>query len=118
MVVPRLSRPHMPGYLSRAKARRRLKFALKLGMLAFDATRLCASDVYFPIDVLLYRKGTFEFVEHRFDRDELSQISRWWQERMRSAVDDLPSEWIDAALSKLRDSRKAPADWLATGALR
>ena len=93
-------------------------FAFKLGILAFDATRLCASDVDFPIDVLLYKRGTFEFVEHRFDRDELSQISRWWQERMRTAVDDLPSEWIDAALSKLRDSRKAPADWLTTGVLR
>ena len=30
-----------------------------------DATRLCAADVDFPIDLLLYTRGTFEMVEHR-----------------------------------------------------
>lgn len=95
-----------------------LLYAFKLAILAFDATRLCASDVDFPIDVLLYKRGSFELVEHRFDREELSQISRWWQERMRSAVDDLPSEWVQAALSKLRDSRRGADEWLKSGALR
>jgi putative proteasome-type protease len=78
-----------------------LLYAFKLGILAFDATRLCASDVDFPIDVLLYKRGSRTFVEHRYDRDELRHISRWWQERMRSAVDDLPSDWVEAAFSKL-----------------
>jgi putative proteasome-type protease len=77
-------------------------YAFKLGVLAFDATRLCASDVDFPIDLLLYTRGTFEVVEHRFTRDDLSQISNWWQERMRSAVDELPSKWVESAFSKLR----------------
>jgi putative proteasome-type protease len=79
-----------------------LLYAFKLGILAFDATRLCASDVDFPIDVLLYKRGSFQFVVHRYDREELSHISRWWQERMRSAVDELPAEWVETALSKLR----------------
>lgn len=30
-----------------------LLYAFKLGVLSFDATRLCAADVDFPLDVLL-----------------------------------------------------------------
>jgi putative proteasome-type protease len=72
-------------------------YAFKVGFLAFDATRLCAADVDFPIDVLLYRKGSFEFIERRYERDELRSISDWWQERMRQSVQDLPEAWIEAA---------------------
>lgn len=78
-----------------------MSYAFKVGILAFDATRLCAADVDFPIDVLLYQKGSFEMIEHRYEREELSQISNWWQERMRRAVHELPSEWVDRAFSKL-----------------
>jgi putative proteasome-type protease len=78
-----------------------MPYAFKVGILAFDATRLCAADVDFPIDALLYQKGSFEMIEHRYDRDDLRQISNWWQERMRCAVQELPSEWIDSAFSKL-----------------
>jgi putative proteasome-type protease len=78
-----------------------LLYAFKLGILAFDATRLCASDVDFPLDILLYRRGTYRCVEHRYDREDLGHIARWWQARMRSAVDDLPTDWVEAAFSKL-----------------
>jgi len=78
-----------------------MPYAFKVGILAFDATRLCAADVDFPIDVLLYQRGSFEMIEHRYYRDDLRQISNWWQERMRRAVQELPSEWIDSAFSKL-----------------
>src|SRR5205085_952111 len=76
-------------------------YAFKLGILAFDATRLCASNVDFPIDLLLYRRATRQMVEHRFQREDLSQISSWWQERMRCSVDDLPSKWVEAAFSRV-----------------
>ncbi len=78
-------------------------YGFKLGVLAFDATRLCASNVDFPIDLILYRRGSHTLVEHRFQREDLSEISRWWQERMRAAVDELPSKWVEAALSRLQD---------------
>lgn len=78
-----------------------MSYAFKVGILAFDATRLCAADVDFPIDVLLYQKGSFEIVEHRYERDELRQISNWWQDKMRRAVQELPSEWVESAFSKL-----------------
>jgi putative proteasome-type protease len=76
-------------------------YAFKLGILAFDATRLCAADVDFPIDVLLYTHDSFKLIEHRYQRDDLRQISNWWQERMRCAVDELPSKWVESAFSKL-----------------
>jgi putative proteasome-type protease len=79
-----------------------LFYAFKLGILAFDATRLCAADVDFPIDLLLYTRGTFEMVEHRYQREDLQHISNWWQQRMRSAVAELPSEWIEKVYGKLR----------------
>src|SRR4051794_660681 len=80
-----------------------LRYAFKVGILAFDATRLCASDVDFPLDVLLYRRGSGELVEHRYEREELASISGWWQERMRQAVDALPSEVVDAPFSRLKE---------------
>jgi putative proteasome-type protease len=78
-----------------------MQYAFKVGLLAFDATRLCAADVDFPMDVILYSRGTFSLVEQRYRVDDLREISNWWQERMRRAVHDLPSAWIDAAFSKL-----------------
>ena len=72
-------------------------YAFKVGVLAFDATRLCVADVDFPMDVLLYAKNSFELVERRYQRDELRPISDWWQERMRQSVEDLPSGWVEAA---------------------
>jgi putative proteasome-type protease len=80
-------------------------YAFKVGILAFDATRLCVADVDFPIDVVLYKRGSLELIEHRFHQQDLHEISDWWQERMRASVRDLPSEWIERAFSQLtRDS--------------
>jgi putative proteasome-type protease len=78
-----------------------MQYAFKVGLLAFDATRLCAADVDFPMDVILYSKNSFELVEHRYQRDDVREISNWWQERMRRSVQDLPSQWIEHAFSKL-----------------
>jgi len=78
-----------------------IEFAFKLGILAFDATRLCAADVDFPLDVVLHLKGSRELIEHRYERDDLREIANWWQERMRRSIEDLPSEWIERAFAKL-----------------
>jgi len=76
-------------------------YAFKLGILAFDATRLCAANVDFPFDALLYTRGSFQLIEHRYQRKDLEKISDWWQERMRGAVSELPSEWVESAFSRL-----------------
>ena len=78
-----------------------MQYAFKVGLLAFDATRLCAADVDFPMDVVLYSKGSFELIEHRYHRDDMTAITSWWQERMRRSVQELPSEWIEHAFSRL-----------------
>lgn len=81
-----------------------MRYAFKVGLLAFDSTRICAADVDYPIDVLLYQRGSFEMVERRYQADDLRSISNWWQERMRRSVQDLPAEWIEAAFSRLTES--------------
>ena len=54
-------------------------YAFKVGILAFDATRLCAATVDFPMDMLLYTRNSFEIVEKRYQRNDLREISDWWQ---------------------------------------
>ena len=75
-----------------------MQFALKVGCLAFDSTRISAANVDFPIDVVVYKRDTFEMVEHRFEKNDLIEISNWWQERLRESVRLLPSHWISAVL--------------------
>lgn len=82
-------------------------YAFKLGILAFDAARLCAADVDYPLDLLLYQRGSFQLIEHRYQRDDLHHISNWWQQKMRSAVGELPSEWVETAFLKLRQNHGA-----------
>ena len=72
-----------------------MRFALKVGCLAFDSTRISAADVAFPIDVVLYFAGTREVVQHRFQAEDLSEITEGWQERLRNSVSNLPSAWLD-----------------------
>jgi putative proteasome-type protease len=76
--------------------------ALKIAYLAFDATRTSATDVGFPLDVVLYRRDSYHMVEHRYERDDLRHVSEWWQRRVRDSIDELPSEWVRDAFSKSR----------------
>lgn len=78
-----------------------MRHAFKVGCLAFDSTRISAADVDFPIDVTLCLRDSFKIVEHRYDKDDLLKISNWWQDRMRKAVKELPSEWLEQAFSKI-----------------
>lgn len=78
-----------------------MEMALKVGCLAFDSTRISAADVDFPIDVVLYARDSFRIVEHRFTKEDLSESSRWWQERLRRSVSELSAEWMKPALARL-----------------
>jgi putative proteasome-type protease len=73
-----------------------MPYALKVGCLAFDSTRISAANVDFPIDVVVYRRDSFEIIEHRYEKRDLVDISNWWQERLRESVRLLPSHWIGA----------------------
>ncbi len=60
--------------------------ALRVGLLSFDATRTSASDVDYPVDTVLYRRGSFQMQEARFDADALNPLQRYWQTAMQDAV--------------------------------
>ena len=81
-----------------------MQFAMKVGCLAFDSTRISAADVDFPIDVvLLFSDG--RIVERRFEQEELAEISEGWHERLRNSVSNLPSVWLDNFFSDIDGTR-------------
>ena len=78
-----------------------LELAMKMGYLAFEATRTSATDVDFPIDMVLYRRDTFHMTETRYEREDLTSVTDWWKKRVRETVDLCPSDWAKTALEKL-----------------
>ncbi len=85
-----------------------MELALKVGCLAFDSTRISAADVDFPIDVVLYARGSFQPVEHRYHKADLADSSRWWQDRLRQSVTDQPADWMQTILAKLPAALSEP----------
>jgi putative proteasome-type protease len=94
-----------------------MAFALKVGCLAFDSTRISAADVDFPIDVVLYFRDRRELIEHRFEKDDLIEIWEGWQERLRKSVDSLPASWLDEFFASI-GRRSAAATGVIEDALR
>lgn len=76
-----------------------LKFALQAGLLSFDATRISANDVDYPIDVVYYEKDSFNIIERRYRKDELMPISKLWGSKISEAINSLPDEWMDKLTS-------------------
>ncbi len=77
-----------------------LEFALKVGFLSFNATRVSANDVEFPIDVVVCNKDSFHIVEHRFERDDMQRYANWWQERIAQSINEMPDDWVNTVLVK------------------
>ncbi len=78
-----------------------MQFALTVGCLAFDSTRISASDVDFPIDVIMFRRETHQLTEHRYHKADLISISEWWQDRLRHSVRQMPLDWMEPLNAKL-----------------
>lgn len=72
-----------------------LIFALKTGFLSFDATRISANDVDYPIDVVYYKKDSFNIIEKRFLENDLKKVSTLWNKVLSEAIDNLSEDWID-----------------------
>jgi len=85
-----------------------LRFALKVGCLAFDSTRISAADVDFPVDVVLYLRDSFQIVEHRFEKQDLAEISNWWQERLRDSVREMAIDWMEPLVSRIPQPQLLP----------
>ncbi|MBK0380343.1 peptidase [Mucilaginibacter segetis] len=78
-----------------------MRLALKAGFLSFDSTRVSSNNVDFPIDVALYKKGTFMMVEQRYTQHDLASISAQWADELKDALENIPGEWMDKAFKKL-----------------
>ncbi len=85
-----------------------MRFALKVGCLAFDSTRISAADVDFPVDILLYARDSFQMVTQRFQKDDLVEISEWWQERLRTSIRELSMSWMEPLLKQMPPGSTAP----------
>jgi len=75
-----------------------LEVAAKYALLSFDATMRSNVTVGPPIDLLIYRKDTFEMTRHRrlaaLDPD-LNLIHASWEQSLRRAVEQLPEIHFD-----------------------
>ena len=78
-----------------------LRQALKAGFLSFDSTRVSANDVDFPIDVVVLQQDTFCMVEQRYEKEDLEPVSSQWATALRTTLQQLPEEWMEATLSRL-----------------
>lgn len=72
-----------------------MKFALKAGFLSFDATRISANDVDYPIDVVYYTRDSFNIIEERYKKEELQKMSKLWNTILSDSIQNLPETWMD-----------------------
>ena len=78
-----------------------LKLALKAGFLSFDSTRVSSNNVDFPIDVAFYKRDSFHLFEKRYEKKDLEYISTQWAEELKTALENISEEWMDAAFDKM-----------------
>lgn len=79
-----------------------MEFALKAGFLSFDATRISANDVDFPIDVVFYKKDSFKIIEKRYKKSAMAKVSKSWNKMLSDSINDLPDEWLSSLQSTIK----------------
>jgi putative proteasome-type protease len=85
-----------------------LQFALKVGTLAFDSSRISAADVDFPIDIVIYVRNSYRMISQRFEKTDLLENSDVWQERLRKSVREMSLDWAQPLLDRLPDPHVLP----------
>lgn len=90
-----------------------LKFALKAGFLSFDATRISANDVDYPVDVVYYDKDSYNIIERRYKKEELQKISKLWNNLLRGSIDSLPETWLEKLVPTKIEKKKSVEDELS-----
>jgi putative proteasome-type protease len=78
-----------------------IKYTLKSAFLSFDATRISSNDVDYPIDIILYLNDSYQIIEHRFDKNDLEQISDLWRNKIEKGLNEMPDDWMAQLFSKL-----------------
>ncbi len=84
-----------------------LATALNLAYLSFDSTRISASDVGFPIDMLTYAAGDRAWHEAQYDYDDVVQQRQWWNEEITRLAARMPDgPWVDSLLPGGREAHR------------
>jgi putative proteasome-type protease len=83
-----------------------MQFALRVGALAFDSTRISSTTVDFPLDVVVFERDNQEMIEYRYEKAQLAESCQWWQERLRASLSELPSQWVDKAFARVEQHTK------------
>jgi putative proteasome-type protease len=88
--------------------------ALNAGFFSFDSTRVSSNDVDFPINVVLYKKDSFHVTESQYEKKDLQEISDLWEEKLKTALSEIPESWMDSAFKKnekktINNSNKNPS---------
>ncbi|MFD0795357.1 peptidase [Mucilaginibacter litoreus] len=78
-----------------------MRIALKAGFLSFDSTRVSSNNVDFPIDIVLYKKDSFMFIEQRYTQRDMAEISTQWADELKSALENISEDWMEKAFSKM-----------------
>lgn len=73
-----------------------LRYAFKVGCLSFDSTRISAADVDLPVDVILMPRDARRLTYRRFHKADFSDITNYWDERLRRAIKNLPFERLES----------------------
>lgn len=76
-----------------------LKDALKMGFLSFDATQVSTNDVDYPIDVVVYEKGSFKAKEIRLYKEDMQTISDEWNIALRKSLASIDEDWMKNLIS-------------------
>lgn len=76
-----------------------LKDALKMGFLSFDATQVSTNDVDYPIDVVVYEKGSFKAKEIRLYKEDMQKISDEWNVALRKSLESIEENWMKNLIS-------------------
>lgn len=84
-----------------------LKDALKMGFLSFDATQVSTNDVDYPIDVVVYEKGSYKVKEIRLHKEDMQKISDDWNLALRNSLESIEEYWMKSLLKWLLKSNTA-----------
>ena len=85
-----------------------MRFALKVGCLAFDSTRISAADVDFPIDVvLLFNDG--RLVQRRFEQGRADGDLGRLAGAAANSVTNLPAAWLDRFFDSIDGRAEIPS---------
>ena len=69
-----------------------MDFGMKCAFLSFDATRLSANDVDYPIDTITLKNNSYQMIEHRYTEKDLGHLSDYWNSRIKDAIENIPAQ--------------------------